>query len=138
MVYRPGRRSEATLPTMVDGGPARIDQRALLDPAGLAAASPSACRAVDQFRLLSTRARCLIHGIMARSFSPMSSIGWAAILARMALNEVWFTRFSSIQSLANLPDWMSVRMRFISARVSPVTTRGPDTYSPYSAVLETE
>src|SRR5262249_59615297 len=94
--------------------------------------------ALHQFRLRSTNARCLIHGIMARSFSPMSSIGCAAILVRMALNEVWLTRFSSIQSFTNLPDWMSVRMRFISARVSSFTTRGPDTYSPYSAVLDTE
>src|SRR6267154_2102330 len=78
--------------------------------------------AVHQFRLLSTRARCLIHGIMARS----------------ALNEVWLTRFSSIQLRVKVPDWMSARMRFISARVSSVTTRGPETYSPYSAVLETE
>src|SRR5258708_2132270 len=92
----------------------------------------------DQFRVLSTSARCLIHGIMARSLAPTSSIGWAAILLRMALNEVWLTRFSSIQSLTNLPDWMSSRMAFISARVALLTTRGPETYSPYSAVLETE
>src|SRR3977135_3170853 len=94
--------------------------------------------AVHQFRLLSTRARCLIHGIMARSLAPISSIGCAAILARMALNEVWLTRFSSIQLRVKVPDWMSARMRFIAARVSWVTTRGPETYSPYSAVLETE
>src|SRR6266849_4034297 len=91
-----------------------------------------------QFLVLSTSARCLIHGIMARSLAPTSSIGWAAHFARMALNEVWLTRFSSIQSLTNLPDWMSSRIFFISARVSGVTTRGPETYSPYSAVLETE
>src|SRR5262249_39824654 len=94
--------------------------------------------AVDQFRLRSTSARCLIHGIIARSFSPTCSIGCAAHAARIALNEVWLTRFSSIQSLTNLPDWMSPRILFISARVSGVTTRGPETYSPYSAVLETE
>src|SRR5882762_5577999 len=76
-----------------------------------------------QFRLRSTIARALIQGIMARSLAPTSSIGCAAILARMALNEVWLTRFSSIQSLTNLPDWMSSRMRFISARVASLTTR---------------
>src|SRR5215831_10105826 len=91
-----------------------------------------------QFRLRSTSARCLIHGIMARSLAPISSIGWAAFLARIDLNEVWLTLFSSIQSFTNLPDWMSPRMRFISALVSGVTTRGPETYWPYSAVLETE
>src|SRR5215470_1035812 len=94
--------------------------------------------AAHQLRLRSTSARCLIHGIIARSLAPISSIGCVAILARMALNDVWLTRFSSIHSLANLPDWMSSRMRFISARVSSLTTRGPETYSPYSAVFETE
>jgi hypothetical protein len=44
--------------------------------------------------------------------------------------------FSNTQSRAKRPDWMSARMRFISARVSPVTIRGPATYSPYSAVFE--
>src|SRR3954465_12285380 len=92
----------------------------------------------DQFLLLSTNAPFLIHGIMSRSFSPTSSIGWAASLARVALNEVWLTLFSSIQSRANLPDWMSESTRFISALVSDVTMRGPVTYSPYSAVLEIE
>src|SRR5262249_40276799 len=92
----------------------------------------------NQFRLLSTSARCLIHGIMARSFSPTCSMPCAADFARIALNEVWLTLFSSIQSRTNLPDWMSSRMRFIAALVSGVTTRGPDTYSPYSAVFDTE
>src|SRR5262245_10626159 len=94
--------------------------------------------AAHQFRLLSTKARCLIHGIIARSFAPTSSIGCAAFFARIALNEVWLTRFSSIQSLTNLPDWMSPRILFISALVSGVTTRGPETYCPYSAVFDTE
>src|SRR3954462_7450542 len=90
--------------------------------------------ALDQFRLRSTIARCLIHGIMARSLAPTSSIGCVAILARIALNEVWLTRFSSIQSRTNLPVWISSRIFFISALVSGVTTRGPETYWPYSAV----
>ena len=48
--------------------------------------------------LLSTSARCLIHGIMSRSLAPTCSIGCSASLARVALNEVWLTLFSSIQS----------------------------------------
>src|SRR6188508_3377709 len=91
-----------------------------------------------QFLVLSTRAPFLIHGIMSRSLAPTSSIGCSASLARVALNEVWLTLFSSIQSRANLPPWMSARTRFISALVSAVTMRGPVTYSPYSAVLEIE
>src|SRR5215813_6767175 len=107
-------------------------------PYGSRQRTRQATTAVDQFRLRSTSARCLIHGIMARSFSPTCSSGWVAHLARIALNEVWLTRFSSIQSLANLPDWMSARILFISARVASLTTRGPETYSPYSAVFDTE
>ena len=79
-----------------------------------------------------------IHGIMARSLAPTSSIWWALFFARVALNEVWLTLFSSIQLRVKVPDWMSWRMRFISALVSGVMTRGPETYSPYSAVLEME
>src|SRR5262249_56552897 len=90
----------------------------------------------SQFFVLSTSAPFLIHGIMSRSFSPTCSIGWAASLARVALNEVWLTLFSSIQSRANLPDWMSASTLRISFLVSSVTMRGPVTYSPYSAVLE--
>src|SRR6478735_1756193 len=106
--------------------------------------SRRACRAPHhegrkvQFFVLSTKAPFLIHGIMSRSLAPISSIGWVASLARVALNEVWLTLFSSIQSRANLPDWMSLSTRFISFLVSSVTMRGPLTYSPYSAVLEIE
>src|SRR5580704_10276688 len=95
-------------------------------------------RLQDQFRDRSTSARCLIHGIISRSFAPTCSIGCSASLARVALNEVWLTLFSSIQSLVKRPDWMSARTFFISARVWSVMTRGPETYSPYSAVFDTE
>src|SRR6476646_6456403 len=91
-----------------------------------------------QFLLLSTNARCLIHGIMSRNLAPTCSIGCSASLARVALNEVWLTLFSSIQSRVNRPDWMSFRTFFISAFTSGVITRGPETYSPYSAVFDTE
>src|SRR5262245_56882773 len=108
---------------------------------GLSGALPTRCTAPrprDQFLDRSTKALCLIQGIISRSLAPISSIGCAAIFSRMALNEVWLTRFSSIQSRVNLPDWISARMRFISALVSAFTTRGPETYSPYSAVFDTE
>src|SRR6478735_11610760 len=91
-----------------------------------------------QFLVLSTSAPFFIQGIMSRSFAPTSSIGCWASLARVALNEVWLTLFSSIQSRANFPDWMSLSTRFISFLVSSLTMRGPVTYSPYSAVLEIE
>src|SRR5271169_942763 len=60
----------------------------------------------DQFRDRSTSARCLIQGIISRSLAPTCSIGCSASLARVALNEVWLTLFSSIQSLVKRPDWM--------------------------------
>src|SRR6185437_4081419 len=83
-----------------------------------------------QFLLRSTSARCLIQGIISRSLAPTCSIGCSASLARVALNEVWLTLFSSIQSLVKRPDWMSVKTFFISAFTSGVMTRGPETYSP--------
>src|SRR5208282_4013516 len=103
--------------------------------------SPAAQTAAEtprQFLALSTSLFLPIQGIIARNFAPTSSIGWALARARMALNDVWLTLFSSIQSRANLPDWMSARILCISAFVAGVTTRGPETYSPYSAVLEIE
>jgi hypothetical protein len=59
-------------------------------------------------------------------------------IRRIALKFAWFTLFSSIQSRANRPLWISARTRRISARVSSVMIRGPVTYSPYSAVFEIE
>src|SRR6478752_2870635 len=105
---------------------------------GHAALCPPYRSSNPQFLLLSTSAPFLIQGIMSRSLAPTSSIGCSASLARVALNEVWLTLFSSLQLRANLPPWMSARTRFISALVSAVTMRGPVTYSPYSAVLEIE
>src|ERR1700722_8988884 len=57
-----------------------------------------------QFFALSTSLFLPIQGIISRSFAPTSSIGWALARARIALNEVWLTRFSNIQSRVNLPD----------------------------------
>src|ERR1700722_4171330 len=109
-----------------------------LIPKGLAPRARLEQNAVDQFLLRSTSARSLIHGIISRSLAPTCSIGCSASLARVALNEVWLTLFSSIQSRVKRPDWMSAKTFFISARVWAVMTRGPETYSPYSAVFDTE
>src|SRR6202011_223062 len=106
--------------------------------AGKIEATSTYRRLEDQFLLRSTSARCLIQGIISRSLAPTCSIGCSASLARVALNEVWLTLFSSIQSLVKRPDWMSAKTFFISARVWSVMTRGPETYSPYSAVFDTE
>ena len=66
-----------------------IDQSAVLDPTRARTCEPVLSQnAVDQFLLLSTSARSLIHGIISRSLAPTCSIGWAAHLARIALNEV--------------------------------------------------
>src|SRR4029078_2229355 len=91
-----------------------------------------------QFRDLSTSRFFAIHGIMARRRSPTASMGWAADVARIALNEGWPALFSSTQSRAKRPCWMSAKISFIAALLAGPTTRGPETYSPYSAVLETE
>src|ERR1700691_2855818 len=116
-----------------------IEQRALFDPKRARPRSPVLTpNAVDQFLLRSTSARSLIHGIISRSLAPTCSIGCSASLARVALNEVWLTLFSSIQSRVKRPDWMSAKTFFISARVWAVMTRGPEAYSPYSAVFDTE
>ncbi len=47
-------------------------------------------------------------------------------------------RFSRIHSRANEPFWTSSSIRFISAFVSALMTRGPRVRSPYCAVLLTE
>src|SRR3546814_15271732 len=66
-------------------------------------------------RSLSTSLFFEIHGILARSLAPTSSIGCWASLARLALNEVWLNLFSSIQLRVNRPAWISPRPRFIPA-----------------------
>src|SRR6185437_7704684 len=92
----------------------------------------------NQFFVWSTSLFFVIHGIIARSFAPTSSMGWAALRARVALKDGWPALFSSTQSRAKRPDWMSSSTRFIAFLVSSVMMRGPVTYSPYSAVLEIE
>ena len=43
---------------------------------------------------------------------------------------------AAAKAALNKQNIVTARMRFISARVVSFTTRGPLTYSPYSAVLE--
>src|SRR5581483_1768560 len=99
---------------------------------------PSGGGLSGQLRAVSTSRFLPIQGIMARRRAPTSSIGCSALRRRVALNDGWPTAHSAIQSRTKRPDWMSSRIFFISALVSEVITLGPETYSPYSAVLETE
>src|SRR5262249_23482762 len=75
-------------------GKAKTDRHRRERDGGRHGGEPVSADAADQFLLRSTNARCLIHGIIARSLAPISSMGCVAILARMALNDVWLTRFS--------------------------------------------
>src|SRR3954466_11690013 len=68
------------------------------------------------------------NGIIARSLAPTTSIFWPRSWLRnlfMVLRP--YLLFSSMKRLANLPLLMSFKMRFISACVFLVTTRGPET-----------
>src|SRR4029078_8795386 len=67
--------------------------------------------ATGQFLVLSTNAPFLIHDLTSRSLAPTSSSGCWESLARVALNEVWLTLFSSIQSRAEVPGWRSAGTR---------------------------
>ena len=73
-------------------------------------ASARGCGAPLSCGALSTRRLAVIQGIMPRSLRPTSSAGWAACLARIALKPTWPALFSSTQSLANAPLWMSARI----------------------------
>ena len=87
---------------------------------------------------LSTSLLALIHGIMARSFSPTSSIGCASLHAARRLEP----RHAGLELAHPLRGERAgldvLQDRFISALVSAVMMRGPETYSPNSAVLEIE
>jgi hypothetical protein len=87
---------------------------------------------------VSTSLFLVIQGIIARSRAPTSSIGCSASRRRMALKLGWPAAHSSIQSRTKRPDWMSVEDALHLGLGLGVTTRGPLTYSPYSAVLEIE
>ncbi len=74
------------------------------DPVAARVFAPAEMWSPAQFLSLSTSLFFPIHGIMARNFAPTSSIGCALARARNALNDVWLTLFSSIQSRVNRPD----------------------------------
>ena len=73
-------------------------------PSNVEALSAPVVSVAAQLRALSTSLFLPIHGIIALSFAPTSSIGCAFTRARVALNEVWLTLFSSIQSRVKRPD----------------------------------
>ena len=77
-------------------------------------------------------------GIIARSFSPTTSIWCSAFRRRRLMSVGAPAAFSSTKLLAYSPVWMSRSTFFIVALVSSVTMRGPVTYSPYSALFEIE
>ena len=65
---------------------------------------PERAAPAGQLRLLSTSAFSAIHGIMARSFAPTSSMGCSAAMRRIALKAGWLTLHSLIHSPAKRPD----------------------------------
>src|SRR6188508_1306945 len=91
-----------------------------------------------QLRLVSTSLFFLIHGIMARSFSPTTSMSCSASSRRLAFSVGAPARFSRMKSRAYSPDWMRARHSFIAFFDSSPMTLGPVTYSPYSALFEIE
>jgi DNA-binding helix-hairpin-helix protein with protein kinase domain len=80
----------------------------------------------------------VIHGIMPRSFSPTSSIWWASLLRRVALKRAGRHLHSCIQSRGELAG-LDVVQHALHLRLGfLVMMRGPETYSPHSAVFEIE
>src|SRR3954469_1998274 len=63
--------------------------------------------------------------IMPRSLRPVTSIGWLAPCSRYLVSSGRPLSSSSISWRVTSPDWMSARIRFISALVSALITRGP-------------
>ena len=84
-------------------------------------------RNVDRVEQVRRRLGYHVHGIMSRSLAPTFSMSCSAWIFRVALNEGWPTLHSWIQSVVNLPVWMSFRMAFSYLRVSSVMVRGPVT-----------
>src|SRR5690606_18850113 len=94
--------------------------------------------AARQLRDLSTSLFALIQGIIARSFSPTTSIGCSDIMRRRDSSVGAPARFSRMNCLAYSPLWMRSSAVFIAFLVSAVTIVGPVTYSPNSALFEIE
>ena len=80
----------------------------------------------------------MIHGIIARSFSPTTSIECSEVRRRRDCSVGAPARFSMMKLFAYAPVWMSFRTCFMTCLVCSLTMRGPVTYSPYSALFEIE
>src|SRR5262245_40968856 len=63
-----------------------------------------------QFLDLSTNRFSAIHGIIARSFSPIFSMSCSAARRRKALKLGWPAVFSRTHSRAKPPDWISAKI----------------------------
>ena len=109
-------------------------RRGALAPQGALAARTSR----GQLRLWSTSLFFLIQGIIARSFSPTTSIGCSAVRRRRDSSVGAPARFSRMKLFAYSPVWMSLQHLAHRVLVSSVTIFGPVTYSPYSALFEIE
>ena len=77
-------------------------------------------------------------GIIARSLAPTSSIWCSEVRRRREIRVGAPALFSRMKLFAYSPVWISFRHCFIASLVCAVTTRGPVTYSPYSALFEIE
>src|SRR6476661_7707678 len=84
----------------------------------------------DQLRDLSTSLFALIQGIIARSFSPTTSIWCSEVRRRRDCRVGAPARFSRMKFFAYSPVWISLSTCFIAFFVSSFTTFGPVTYSP--------
>ena len=96
------------------------------------------CASRDQLRDLSTSLLALIQGIIARSFSPTTSIWCSSVRRRRLISVGAPALFSRMKLFAYSPVWMSFKACFIASLVSALTIFGPVTYSPYSALFEIE
>src|SRR5205823_3227581 len=97
--------------------------RILLEEAGRSDALDVASRVGGRER--GGHCYCWIQLINPRSFAPTCSISCFSPSARYLVNCGRPASSSAIHSFANVPSWISPRMRFISCFVASVTTRGP-------------
>ncbi len=75
----------------------------------------------------------MIHGIIARSFSPTTSICDSAIRRRLLISVGAPARFSMMKLLAYSPVWMSLSIVFIRAGFETLVEAG---YAPEMAYFE--
>ena len=88
--------------------------------------------------LLHDIGKLALQDIMPRSVRPTCSRACDRVPARRDSRRSPPASHSAIHSRANSPDCTSERIFFISSFTAGVTTRGPRTYPPYSAVSLTE